>query len=174
MKKREGLHQLTYKKGFEIEAEKFKEYEKLITLVLNASEVEQVTRGLVDKVTGCDAYAQIDGYIYGVSLRCRAKDYNSFTLSRHYTDQFSEVHKWTTDTTDNKIKPLYHVQINERGNDEVRVIKVNIEAFSLHLQYLIENNKLEDYYNSTLKAYEFRLSEEKDTIENQIINKKQI
>jgi hypothetical protein len=74
-------------------------------------------------------HAQIQGNVYGISLRVREYNYNSFTLNRHSTDIHSEVHKWKRNRN-STIKPAYHVQFKNKY-DKVLVIRVNIDAFGM-------------------------------------------
>jgi len=151
-----GNNNLQYSEGFIIEAEKFQEYKTILLNTLQAQDIELITRGMLDKLTGLDATALIDNSVYGISLRFRSSDYNSFTLNRHISDPFSEIHKWNKPHTNN-LKPIYYIQINERLDSSLRLIRVNIEAFQIYLKYLIENNKLEDHYKKHLLSYEFNL-----------------
>lgn len=167
-----GNDNLDYAEGFLIEEDKFNEYKNILLETLQAEDVELITRGMLDKLTGVDATALIDSSVYGISLRFRSKDYNSFTLSRHQSDPYSEVHKWTQAHAKN-LKPIYYIQINERLDSSLRLIRVNIEAFSYILQKLMKEERLEDYYNSHLKAYEFPLKDiNYKGIFNQIIENK--
>ncbi len=127
-------------------------------LVLGATSLEETTRSIIDLATGIDAYAEIQGNIYGISLRVREKDYNSFTLNRHITDVNSEVRKWIKNRG-NKIKPAYHIQCAKDSNGIVTVTRINIDAFAVHLATLIDNNELEQYFNDNLIAYEFKHSD---------------
>lgn len=154
--KNRGKNNLSYAEGFKIEAEKFKEYRPLLLDTLQAQDIELITRGMLDKITGVDATALIDDLVYGISLRFRSKDYNSFTLNRHYEDPCSEVHKWIKPHNSN-LKPAWYIQINDVDNTTLRLIRVNIQAFGIYLEYLIKHNKLEEYYNPQLLAYEFPL-----------------
>ncbi|WP_155827697.1 hypothetical protein [Gillisia sp. JM1] len=149
-----GNNNLKYETGFQIEAEKFTEYKPILLDTLQAEDIELTTRGMLDKVTGCDATALIDGLVYGVSLRFRSSDYNSFTLNRHITDPYSEVHKWIKPHNTN-LKPIYYIQINQRYHNELRLIRVNIEAYSVFLQHLVKTDSLEMYWENKLLAYEF-------------------
>lgn len=159
--KNRGANNLDYDQGFIIEQTKFNEYKPILLDTLQANQIELTTRGLLDKATGTDAVAEVDGLIYGVSLRFRGSDYNSFTLNRHISDPYSEVHKWQQPHTTN-YKPQYYIQINERPNNELRLIRINIDAFGEYLKYLIKSNQLETHYQSHLKAYEFYIPELKD------------
>jgi len=157
-KNRGGDHNLDYDDGFAREHEQFTKYREHLKKLLQADQIELTTRGLIDKATGTDATAQIDGKVYGISLRFRNKDYNSFTLSRHIDDRFSEVHKWMLERTEN-IKPAWYIQIAERGKNEFRVIRINIDAFGLYLEYLIKSDQLEHHYQPHLRAYEFNITD---------------
>ena len=46
--------------------------------------------------------------------------------------------------------------------DYYKMIRINIDAFSNHIKYLIKHNQLESCYNSRLKAYEFKLNDLND------------
>lgn len=144
-------HNLDYKEGFKKEAEDYEKYKGLIRELLGAEYIEPSMRSIMDKTSGIDAVALIDGIPYGVSLRCRNcyKDYNSFTLSRHITDPISEVNKWLR--VGEGLKPSYHIQITALPDDSLRVIKVHIGTF----KYVLQDEHLERYYNSGLAAYEF-------------------
>ena len=156
-----GLSNLSYNEGFKIEKEKFEEYKPILLNTLQATEIELTTRGLLDKVISCDATALIDGLVYGISLRFRSLDYNSFTLNRHYNDPFSEVHKWLQSTHQGNLKPIYYIQVNERPDKTLRLIRVNIDAFKWVLEGLIHERRLEGYYQPHLMAYEFPIDKMK-------------
>ncbi|MEG9326551.1 hypothetical protein V6B16_01260 [Salinimicrobium catena] len=167
-----GNYNLDYSKGFQIEQNKFEQYKPILLETLQAKDIELITRGMLDKISGLDATALIDGLVYGISLRFRNKDYNSFTLNRHISDPYSEVHKWLKPNETN-MKPIYYIQINERLGNSLRLIRVNIEAFSYYLQYLIKNKELEGFYREHLLAYEFpldKLNPKYKGILNTIIN----
>lgn len=154
--KNRGKHNLDYEEGFLMEQDKFQTYRPFLLQTLQAEDIELTTRGMLDKVAGLDATALMDGILYGISLRFRSKDYNSFTLNRHISDPLSEVHKWIKPHTTN-LKPIFYIQINERLGNSLRLIRVNITAFSFILQELIKEERLEDYYQPHLMAYEFPL-----------------
>lgn len=156
MYNRGGLN-LDYSVGYDIESSLFIDYKKILLNILHATEIELTTRGLLDKNTGTDATALIEENVYGISLRFRNGDYDSFTLNRHISDKFSEVHKWTK-SRNTFIKPAYYVQIADAYN-YFKIIRINIDAFSNHLLYLIKHNQLKNHYNSKLKAYEFKLKD---------------
>lgn len=107
----------------------------------------------MDKSTGIDLTAKIQGRCVGVSLRVRNKDYNSFTLNRHVNDEHSEIIKWIS-KRNNFIKPAYHVQIAPIENG-VKVWRINIDAFSHFINRQIKTSKLISFYNDRLKCYEF-------------------
>jgi len=146
-----GGSNLAYCRGFEIEADGSKRYAEMIKKALTAEQLEFTARSLADKAAGIDAVAQIEGLVYGVSLRYRSSDYNSFTLNRHISDPASEVRKWLRPANGN-LKPAYHLQIGA-AQEYYRVIRVNVAAFSNFLRL----ESLEKYYNSRLLAYEFKL-----------------
>ena len=158
MLNRGGLN-LDYSKGFQIEAEKFTLFKPTLLRLLTASNIELVTRGMLDTDCGIDAITKIDNQHFFIGLRFRTtlKDYNSITLSRHFNDNASEIRKFLY----NKVKPDFFIQITEVNND-IRITEINIDAFIMYLQYLIKNNQLENHYNEKLKANEFKL----DTFEN--------
>jgi hypothetical protein len=153
---RGGLN-MKYSDGFEMEERYLAKYDFYIKQILDADYIESATRTIVDQACGIDIYATIKDNVYGVSLRVRTSDFHSFTLSRHAKDPFSEIHKWVKQSQ-GIIKPAYHIQINE-GNSYFTITKIKVQEFSLHLNDLIHEGKLESYYNSMLLAYEFRLSE---------------
>ena len=153
---RGGLN-IDYAQGFKLEEQGFKRYEKAIKHVLSAKYLEPTTRSLVDKATGTDCYANIQGNVVGISLRVRNKDYNSFTLNRHISDEHSEINKWIKKRTI-QIKPAYHLQISPT-KDGLKVWRINIDAFSQFIQRLINQSILSSYYNSRLKCYEFKHSD---------------
>ena len=152
MENRGGLN-IDYIEGFKLEEKGFKRYYKAIKHVLNATEIESTARTMIDKSTGIDLTAKIQGRCVGVSLRVRNKDYNSFTLNRHESDKHSEINKWTNKRTNN-IKPAYHLQIAPTKNG-VKVWRINIDAFSLFIKRQINASSLNSFYNSRLKCYEF-------------------
>ena len=149
---RGGLN-IDYSIGFELEEQGFKRYEKAIKHVLNAKELESTARSLIDKATGIDCYAQIQGNMYGISLRFRDRDYDSFTLNRHIGDKHSEINKWNSKRI-NQIKPAYHLQIAPTSKG-LKVWRINIDAYSHFISRLIKTSELCSYYNSRLKCYEF-------------------
>lgn len=156
-----GGANIDYVVGYEIESRLFKEYKTMLLNILHATEIELTTRGIIDKNTGTDATAIIENNVYGISLRFRNGDYDSFTLNRHISDKYSEVHKWTKERN-TSIKPAYYVQIADT-KDYYKMIRINIDAFANHLRYLIKHNHLESCYNIRLKAYEFKLKDLSDT-----------
>jgi hypothetical protein len=81
-----GSNNLNYDDGFKYERENYKIFEPKNIL----EQTEETSRTLIDIATGTDAYAQIQGNVYGISLRVREYNYNSFTLNRHSTDIHSE------------------------------------------------------------------------------------
>jgi hypothetical protein len=107
-----GSNNLNYDDGFKYERENYKIFEPVLKNILGANQLEETSRTLIDIATGTDAYAQIQGNVYGISLRVREYNYNSFTLNRHSTDIHSEVHKWKRNRN-STIKPAYHVQFNK-------------------------------------------------------------
>jgi hypothetical protein len=92
-------------------------------------------------------HTQIQGNVYGISLRVREYNYNSF--NRHSTDIHSEVHIGNVTET---VKPAYHVQFNKISDDKVLVIRVNIDAFGMFLKHLEQTKHLEPYFNKYLEA----------------------
>jgi hypothetical protein len=58
-----------------------------------ANQLEETSRTLIDIATGTDAYTQIQGNVYGISL-VREYNYNSFTLNRHSTDIHVQKDTW--------------------------------------------------------------------------------
>lgn len=158
MNNRGGLN-LDYSKGFQIELEKFNAFKSILKKTLTASDIELITRGMLDKECGIDAIAKIDNQHFFIGLRFRKtlKDYNSITLSRHYLEFGSEIKKLLY----NKVRPDFFIQITEL-KDMIRITEINIDSFNFYLKYLIKNNQLENHYNEKLKAYEFML----DTFEN--------
>ena len=156
---RGGLN-INYAEGFKLEEKGYKHYEKLLKYILNAKYLEASTRSLVDKATGIDCYAEIQGDVLGVSLRIRNRDYNSFTLNRHIEDKHSEIHKWIKPRGET-IKPAYHIQIAPTPIG-VKVWRINIEAFSLFLRRQINSNQLFSYYNDRMRCYEFTRKQVKD------------
>jgi hypothetical protein len=152
---------IDYVIGYEIESRLFKEYKPMLLKILHATDIELTTRGILDKNTSTDATAVIENNVYGISLRFRNGDYNSFTLNRHISDKYSEIHKWLKERN-TTIKPAYYVQISD-AKDYYKMIRINIDAFANHIRYLIKHNQLESCYNANLKAYEFKLKDLSDT-----------
>jgi len=155
-----GGANIDYVVGYEMESRLFNEYKTMLLRILHATEIELTTRGIIDKNTGTDATAIIENNVYGISLRFRNGNYNSFTLNRHISDKYSEVHKWLKERN-TTIKPAYYVQISD-AKDYYKMIRINIDAFANHIRYLIKHNQLENCYNSYLKAYEFKLKDLRD------------
>lgn len=152
-----GANNIEYYDGYKMEADLYKKYLPIIKRLLKADLVELCTRSIIDKNTGTDAVALIENNLFGVSLRFRTQDFNSFTLSRHISDKYSEVHKWSKGRTE-IIKPAYFIQISKRQDGRLRIIKVNIDAFGYYLRHLINTNQLEQFYKPFLKAYDFNLN----------------
>lgn len=153
---RGGLN-IDYADGFKLEEQGFKRYYKAIKHVLNATEIESTARTMIDKATGVDLTAKIQGQCVGVSLRVRNRDYNSFTLNRHVSDKHSEILKWIS-KRNNFIKPAYHLQIAPTKNG-LKVWRINIDAFSHFIQRQINQSKICSYYNSRMMCYEFAHSD---------------
>ena len=153
---RGGLN-IDYADGFKLEEQGFKRYYKAIKHVLNATEIESTARTMIDKATGVDLTAKIQGQCVGVSLRVRNRDYNSFTLNRHVSDKHSEILKWIS-KRNNFIKPAYHLQIAPTKNG-LKVWRIHIEAFSHFIQRQINQSKICSYYNSRMMCYEFAHSD---------------
>ncbi|MET6990059.1 hypothetical protein [Sediminicola arcticus] len=166
MLNRGGLN-IDYSDGFAMEEKYIAKYDFYIKQILDSDYIESATRTIVDQACGIDIYATIKENVYGVSLRVRTSDFHSFTLSRHVNDQYSEILKWVKQSQ-GIIKPAYHIQINE-GKHYFTITKIDVQEFSLHLNDLIHEGKLESYYNTMLLAYEFRLSE---LTSNEAITKK--
>jgi hypothetical protein len=145
---------LDYYKGFIIEADKFNLFKPTLLKLLTATDIELITRSMLDKECGIDAIAKIDSQHFLIGLRFRKTliDYNSITLSRHFNDPNSEIKKFLY----NKIRPDFFIQITEINNS-LRITEINIDSFNFYLKYLIKHNLLESYYNTNLKAYEFQL-----------------
>ena len=156
-----GGTNIDYVVGYEMESRLFKEYKPMLLKILHATEIELTTRGIIDKNTGTDATAVMENNVYGISLRFRNGNYDSFTLNRHISDKYSEIHKWLKERN-TSIKPAYYVQISD-AKDYYKIIRINIDAFANHIKYLIKHNQLENCYNANLKAYEFKLKDLKDT-----------
>ena len=153
--KNRGRLNLNYVDGFKEELSTFKEFKDTFTYILNANSLKPLFGTELDLKTGIDALAEIEKHLYGISLRVRNKDYNSFTLNRHITDPFSEIHKWTLNRG-NKLKPSYHIQLARiPGTNKVNTFRLNIDVIGLHLNYLINTNQLEQYFKPHLLAYEF-------------------
>ena len=68
MLNRGGLN-LDYNKGFQIEAEKFTLFKPTLLRLLTASNIELVTRGMLDTDCGIDAIAKIDNQHFFIGLR---------------------------------------------------------------------------------------------------------
>ena len=153
---RGGLN-IDYADGFKLEEQGFKRYYKAIKHVLNATEIESTARTMIDKSTGVDLTAKIQGQCVGVSLRVRNRDYNSFTLNRHVSDKHSEVNKWLT-KRNNFIKPATHLQLAPIKNG-LKVWRIDIDAFSHFIQRQINQSKISSYYNSRMMCYEFAHSD---------------
>lgn len=152
-----GACNIPYYEGYQMEAKLYEQYLPLLKKVLGAQLIDLQTRGIVDKSTGTDAMALIEGKVYGISLRFRTKDYQSFTLNRHISDPVSEVRKWSRERS-NTIKPAYYLQVANVSEKEFRVIRVNIDSFGYYLKHLIKTDQLESFYKPHLKAYDFPLS----------------
>jgi hypothetical protein len=153
---RGGLN-IDYADGFKFEEEGFKRYYKTIKQVLNATEIESTARTMIDKATGIDFTAKIQGQCVGLSLRIRNKDYNSFTLNRHVSDKHSEIKKWIAKRKI-YLKPAYHLQIAPTKSG-VKIWRINIDTFSHFIERQIEASNLCSYYNSRMKCYEFTHSD---------------
>jgi hypothetical protein len=49
--------------------ENYKIFEPVLKNILGANQLEETSRTLIDIATGTDAYAQIQGNVYGISLQ---------------------------------------------------------------------------------------------------------
>ncbi|WGK94261.1 MULTISPECIES: hypothetical protein [Flavobacterium] len=163
--KNRGGFNLDYSDGFNIEAENFIKYKSILQRLLTASNIELVTRGMMDKECGIDAIAKIESQHYFIGLRFRKtkRDFNSITLSRHINDSASEVKKFLR----NRLRPDFFIQITELIN-HIRITEVNIDAFNLFLEKAFKDGILEKYYNKKLLAYEFPLND-LDSNKNKVI-----
>ena len=168
-------HNLEYKHGFQMEAKMIELYSGLIAEAVGVESIEPIVRGTLDMLSGIDALGRYrSGTITGISLRYRSDDYNSFTLRRHISDEASEVVKWINRKRD-AIKPSHHVQIAEKANGHIRVIHVDIVAFSYYLERLIKEDRLSGLWNPYLKAYEFKLYEsDTPAVRNEVIDTRRL
>jgi hypothetical protein len=69
---------------FKYERENYKIFEPVLKNILGANQLEETSR-----TRHCNWYwciRTIQGNVYGISLRVREYNYNSFTLNRHSTD----------------------------------------------------------------------------------------
>jgi hypothetical protein len=73
-----GSNNLNYDDGFKYERENYKIFEPVLKNILEQNQLEE-TRTLIDIATGTDAYAQIQGNVYGISLRVREYNYTIYT-----------------------------------------------------------------------------------------------
>jgi hypothetical protein len=62
--------------------ENYKIFEPVLKNILETNQLEETSRTLIDIATGTDAYAQIQGNVYGISLRVR----NTITIHLHLID----------------------------------------------------------------------------------------
>ena len=145
-------HNLAYKEGFQAEGWAYLTFSSAIKKVLGATSLERTTRGNLDKLAGVDALATIENRLFPVSLRHRERDYSSFTVSRHLSDNASELGKWL-ESPKGAIKPYFHIQTSRQG-ERYRLLVVNVEAFANWAR----GQELEDFYSAKLGAYEFKLS----------------
>lgn len=166
---------LSYEDGFQLEAKMFEQYSGLIAEAVGVRMIEPIVRGTLDMLSGIDALGKYrSGTVTGISLRYRSEDYNSFTLRRHISDEASEVVKWVNRKAD-AIRPSHHIQIAEKGNGYIRLIHVDIMAFSYYLERLIKQGKLSSFWNHYLKAYEFKLYEsDTPAVRNEVIDTRRL
>lgn len=167
-------HNLEYEEGFKLEAYMLDNYSKLIADMVGVAYLEEATRGTLDKKAGIDALGVFrSNTVTGIALRYRNRDYNSFTLSRHISDEYSEVHKWTN-RKQGAITPAHFVQIADKG-DYVRIIHVDILAFSYFLQRHMKEGTLQQFWNSNLDAYEFKLRElDTPAVRDEVVRKDRV
>jgi hypothetical protein len=66
-----GSNNLNYDDGFKYERELIIRFEPVLKNNTRANQLEETSRTLIDIATGTDAYAQIQGNVYGISLRVR-------------------------------------------------------------------------------------------------------
>ena len=155
-----GASNLPTKEGKVLEQQAYTANQDLIAGILNAERLESWTGGSIDLVSGIDCIATVEQRQVGIALRCRRSDYGSLTLSRHITDQYSQVHSLLKTLSDDchYIAPAFIIQLNGLDSQHKAsgsVIRVNVREFARHLARLNRAGLLQGFYNERLKAYEF-------------------
>ena len=155
-----GASNLPTKEGKVLEQQAYTANQTLIAEILAAERLESWTGVSIDLVSGIDLVATIEQRQVGIALRCRRSDYGSLTLSRHITDQYSQVHSLLKTLSDDchYIAPAFIIQINGLDNESKAngsVIRVNVREFARHLARLNRAGLLERFWSPHLMAYEF-------------------
>jgi hypothetical protein len=122
-----GSNNLNYDDGFKYERENYKIFEPVLKNILGANQLEETSRTLTLQLVLM--HTQIQGNVYGISLRVREYNYNSFTLI-DIVPTYIVKYTWKRNRN-STIKPAYHVQFNKISDDKVLVIRVNIDAFGM-------------------------------------------
>jgi hypothetical protein len=92
-----GSNNLNYDDGFKYERENYKIFEPVLKNILEQNQLEETSRTLIDIATGTDAYAQIQGNVYGISLRVR--EYNNYLHLIDIVPTYIVKYKWKRNKT---------------------------------------------------------------------------
>ena len=138
---------------------------ELILDLMGADEYYNISSSFLDKDAGDDGIAKLGKDNIGIALRIRKPQYKkwryNFTLGHHYNKENSQVHAVLNSLRGDVLSPNYILQINgvnENGYcEECNVIKVQTFPFAVHLQEMRDDNALDNYYQSRLASYEFKM-----------------
>ena len=138
---------------------------QLILDLMGADDYFTLSSSFLDKDAGIDGIAKMGKNSIGIALRIRKPEYYkwrfNFTLGHHYDKENSQVHAVLNALRPDILSPNYILQINgvdENGYcEECSVIKVQTFPFAKQLQEKIDDNTLDNYYQSRLGSYEFKM-----------------
>jgi len=138
---------------------------ELILDLMGADDYFTLSSSFLDKDAGIDGIAKMGKDNIGIALRIRKPEYYkwrfNFTLGHHYDKENSQVHAVLNALRPDVLSPNYILQINgvdENGYcEECSVIKVQTFPFATHLQEKIDDNTLDNFYQSRLASYEFKM-----------------
>ena len=142
-----------------------KQNKSLILDLMGADEYYDISSSFLDKDAGIDGIAKMGKENVGIALRIRKPQYNkwkhNFTLGHHFNKENSQVHVVLNSLRNDVMSPNYILQINgvddEGYCEECTVIKVQTFPFATFLQEKINDNTLDNYYQSNLASYEFKM-----------------
>jgi hypothetical protein len=139
----------------------------LIKNLTGADEYYDISSSFLDKDAGIDGIAKLGKDSIGIALRIRKPEYYkwrfNFTLGHHYDKDNSQVHAVLNSLRGDVMSPNYILQINGVQEDgyckECYAIKVQTDVFATYLTKKIDDNTLDNYYQTKLASYEFTMQD---------------